>query len=320
MTYDENNNMLTETRQDWVGDCSGDGCSGEWINNGRSTYTYDANNNLLTRIAEAWFYNSWRNHCQYTFTYNSNNNMTTQLYQTWRDDNSGWRNIFQYTYTYANNNMLMQLYERWQNDTWINEEKDTYTYNPNNNLLKQLSQIWQNGSWVNSSQINYTYDINNNLQTYLREQWRNNTWINDLQKLWTYDENDNCTLVENFIFSGGNWHPIDIPMCLYYNNMQSSSYYYAYKVTVQYTKGTKPTSIEDFVLSTISVYPNPTSGLLNITNQEQNILLISIYNLSGIKLFESEHTTFDISHFPSGIYIVKIITEQGIIMKKIVKM
>ena len=310
MTYDENGNLLTQIRQSWNQN------NNTWSSSTLYTYTYDSKNNLLTWFIQTPYNNSWRNFSQYTYTYDSKNNMLTDFYQTWADDNSGWIDRVLYTYTYdSNNNMQSELHE-----TASTKEFSTFTYNINNNLLEQFIQTSQNGNWVNIRKITNTYDLQNNLLMYLREIWNNNKWVNDLQMLWTYDENNNCTLVENSSFVEGSWHPIDIPMYLYYNNMQSSYYYRAYKVTAQYIKVCKPTSIEDFVLPTISVYPNPTSGVLNITNQEQNIQLISIYNLSGIKLFESKYTTFDISHFPSGIYIVKIITKKGIVTKKIMKL
>jgi hypothetical protein len=155
---------------------------------------------------------------------------------------------------------------------------------------------------------------------YLRESWENNAWVNDLKKLWTYDENDNCTGVENFSYTVGSWHPVDIPMYLYYNNMQSSSYYYAYKVTAIYNNVSNPTSTEDFAHAIMKIFPNPTSGQLYISNEERNIQQITIYDFSGVKMLESKYTTLDISHFPSGIYFVQIITEKGVVTKKIVKM
>jgi len=317
MTYDENDNLTTHLSKYWIPSCD-DVCVGEWIDDGLSIFTYDANNNVLTRFIQNWslFY-MWINISHYTWTYDSNNNILTELYQTWANDNSGWIDKVLYTYTYyPNNNRQTELCERYTNGS---KEESTYTYDTENNLINQLTKTWKNGNWVNSSRINYTYDSKDNMLSYLREKW-NNTWINDLQKLWTYDENDNCRLVENFSFSEGRWYPIDIPMYLYYNNMQSSLYYYAYKVTAMYKEVTKPTSIEDFLLSTISIYPNPTSGQLNITNDEQNIKQISIFDLFGVKLFDTKYTTFDISHFSAGVYVVQIITEKGIVTKKIVKM
>jgi len=310
MTYDENDNLLTQLRQSW------NPYTLTWRNSTLNTYTYDANNNLLKRFIQTPYDNDnnvWRNFSQNVYTYDSNNNRLTDLYQTWADNNTHWIDIALYTYTYYSNSNLYEFYH--------NGSKEEYTYDTDNNLIYQLTKTWQNGNWVNYSQIHYTYDSKNNTQAYLREQWVNNSWVNDLQKLWTYDENDNCTLVENYSFPDGNRHPTDIPMYLYYNNMQSSAYYNAYKVTAIYRKVTQlTTEQEDFVLPAISIYPNPTSGQLNITNDEQNIQMISIYNLSGIQLFNTQNTTFDISHLPSGMYFVQIKTPKGIVTKKIVKL
>jgi len=312
MTYDENDNLTTHLRQNWNQNTH------TWGNSTLNTYTYDSNNNRLTRFIQTTYNNAWSNFAQYTYTYDSKNNRLTDLYQTWADNNSGWIDRVFYTYTYySNNNRQTELCERYTNSS---KEESTYTYDTENNLINQSTKTWQNGSWINSSRINYTYDSRNNLLSYLREKW-NNTWINNLQMLWTYDENDNCTLVENFSFSDGKWYPVNIPMYLYYNNMQSSLYYDAYKVTATYKEVTKPiTAIEDFLFSTISIYPNPTFGQLNIINEEQNIKRITIFDLYGVRLFNTNHTTFDISHFSAGVYVVQIITEKGIVTKKIVKM
>jgi hypothetical protein len=41
--------------------------------------------------------------------------------------------------------------------------------------------------------------------------------------------------------------------------------------------------------------------------------------LSGIQLFKTQNTVFDISHLTAGIYFVQIKTNKGIVTKKIVK-
>ena len=318
MTYDENDNLTTHLRQSWNQNTH------TWGNSTLDTYTYDSNNNLLKRFIQTPYNgtNVWRNFSQYTYTYDSDNNRLTDFYQTWADNNSGWIDIVLYTYTYySNNNRQTELCEISTNA----KEESTYTYDTENNLINQLTKTWQNGNWVNSSRINYTYDSKNNLLSYLRENW-NNTWINDLQKLWTYDENDNCTLVENFSFSDGRRHPMDIPMYLYYNNMQSSLYYNAYKVTATYKEVTKPiTAIEDFALPTISIYPNPTTGKLKIENGELKKGNVELYDIYGKKhvsqlTFHNSLIEIDISHLTAGVYFVQIITEKGVITKKIVKL
>jgi hypothetical protein len=47
---------------------------------------------------------------------------------------------------------------------------------------------------------------------------------------------------------------------------------------------------------------------------------VSFFDISGVHLFDTQQTTFDISHLPAGIYFVQIKTEKGIVMKKIVKL
>jgi len=103
--------------------------------------------------------------------------------------------------------------------------------------------------------------------------------------------------------------------------MQSSFFTWGcHKVSTVYKNITNQTAIDDIVLFSISVYPIPTSGQINITSAEQNIQLISIYNLSGIQLFSTQYTALDISHLTTGIYFIRITTPTRIITKKIVKM
>jgi hypothetical protein len=76
----------------------------------------------------------------------------------------------------------------------------------------------------------------------------------------------------------------------------------------------------------LSVYPNPTTGELRITNYELRIKGVEVFDVSGrMQKAESrmqnveEERVLDISHLPTGIYFVKVTTEQGEIVKKIVK-
>jgi len=93
-----------------------------------------------------------------------------------------------------------------------------------------------------------------------------------------------------------------------------------YTVTVNRTVG-----ILESTLAGIGIYPNPTTGELRIESGELRIDVVEIYDVSGGKLLSftsqtSHQHTFDISHLNSGTYFVKIITEQGEIVKKMVKL
>ena len=82
--------------------------------------------------------------------------------------------------------------------------------------------------------------------------------------------------------------------------------------------------LRSYGLENITLVPNPTTGELTITNYELRITDIEIFDVYGRNLtphtsHRLSHTTIDISHFPAGIYFVKITTETGIITKKIIK-
>ena len=80
-----------------------------------------------------------------------------------------------------------------------------------------------------------------------------------------------------------------------------------------------PNSIENVASNNISIYPNPTSGILQIEDNEHDIQQVSIFDLSGIEVLNTKNSTIDISHFPAGMYIVRIATSKEILTKKIVK-
>jgi len=81
------------------------------------------------------------------------------------------------------------------------------------------------------------------------------------------------------------------------------------------------TKIEEIHYSRIQVYPNPTKDKINIKNSENvKIESISIIDLNGHNLleFENDINELDLSGFSKGIYLLKLIYGNEIIIKKIV--
>ncbi len=74
--------------------------------------------------------------------------------------------------------------------------------------------------------------------------------------------------------------------------------------------------------ASISVYPNPTKGTVNI-NCNNNIKSVQLYDMQGrilqTSLVNQNQATFDISSQSSGVYFVKIISEKGIGVQKVIK-
>jgi len=75
-------------------------------------------------------------------------------------------------------------------------------------------------------------------------------------------------------------------------------------------------------LSEIRVYPNPTDGELRIENGELKIENVEIYDVYGRKVLEPPLTvlrSYDLTVLPAGIYFLKIATDKGGVVKKVVK-
>ncbi len=69
----------------------------------------------------------------------------------------------------------------------------------------------------------------------------------------------------------------------------------------------------------VSVYPNPTFGVVHIAHSRQ-IEKIEVINLSGL-VFDVpfENNTINMNDLSSGIYVVNIYTDKGIVSKKVIK-
>lgn len=84
-------------------------------------------------------------------------------------------------------------------------------------------------------------------------------------------------------------------------------------------------SVNDFNLNAndIFVYPNPSNGIFNIKNEsKQTISLIEVLDINGriINVNSKINTTsIDLSNVNSGIYFLKIHTEDTMITKKVIK-
>ena len=89
------------------------------------------------------------------------------------------------------------------------------------------------------------------------------------------------------------------------------------------TEIVEPLSLNDYSIENqVTLYPNPTSGLLNLNFREDTVLSsVIITNISGSKVLEIKEPVdnIDLSEYPSGVYFIKFSTDKGAINKRIVK-
>ena len=77
----------------------------------------------------------------------------------------------------------------------------------------------------------------------------------------------------------------------------------------------------------ILIYPNPTTGIFNVVvNNNQESVFISVFNMQGSEIINAELTSnegnkalqLDLSHQPSGVYLVRVINGASLKLEKIV--
>ncbi len=92
--------------------------------------------------------------------------------------------------------------------------------------------------------------------------------------------------------------------------------------TIQFT--TLIDGVNEYVLdAAINVYPNPTSGQFTISNEQCTIYNVEVYDVYG-KLInttkvEDTQVTLDINTCADGVYFARILTDKGVVTKRIVK-
>ncbi|TCK67343.1 putative secreted protein (Por secretion system target) [Winogradskyella wandonensis] len=80
-------------------------------------------------------------------------------------------------------------------------------------------------------------------------------------------------------------------------------------------------SSNDFSINNfrLNLYPNPTSNILNIESNNQQIKQIEIYDILGKQLLIANNSNIDVSNLKSGIYILKAKTTLGEVVKRFIK-
>ena len=84
------------------------------------------------------------------------------------------------------------------------------------------------------------------------------------------------------------------------------------------------TNNQSNLLSKVTIYPNPTSSILNIKVDDQEINEVKIYNLLGKEVVKvpsklEEIKSIDIAELLKGIYVIQIKTNSNTFTKKIIK-
>ena len=80
--------------------------------------------------------------------------------------------------------------------------------------------------------------------------------------------------------------------------------------------------IEDQLLQALSIYPNPATNVLQINNPNNVVIKqVKVYNVLGEEVLQVQgnNETINVSNLHPGVYLVKLITQEGVRSIKVVK-
>ncbi len=87
--------------------------------------------------------------------------------------------------------------------------------------------------------------------------------------------------------------------------------------------GDMPLGIDDYEISNLSVYPNPTNDNWTVSSEKENIRSIKVYDLQGKLIIslnpDSYSAKIDASSLADGIYFANVSTESGIRNMRLIK-
>jgi D-alanyl-D-alanine carboxypeptidase len=97
----------------------------------------------------------------------------------------------------------------------------------------------------------------------------------------------------------------------------------AYQVSIQLlsTLLSHPIGIheQDIPAEQITLFPNPTQGLVQIDLPHQTIQDIKVYDFQGRLLQQTTESLIDVSNYSNGTYIIRVKTEKGIFAYRVIK-
>ena len=147
--------------------------------------------------------------------------------------------------------------------------------------------------------------------------------------IWTITDADTtkATIIDSNVFKATANGTIIVTATIIDGIAKDENYTQEFSITV-----TDSVNIVEILANSISIYPNPTTGELRIENGKLRMENVEIFDIYGRKVEakfpsnelegwqpQADGVVFNISHLSAGIYFVKIITEQGEIVKKVVK-
>jgi len=148
----------------------------------------------------------------------------------------------------------------------------------------------------------FAHADSNNLQTFNIKNGNNVNFLDTFYFSAVGNPNLTCIQVDDTAYSNSTWTRIDSIA--------------SYSTNCNYVTSLEESTIEN----KLNIYPNPSSGIFNISTME-NVQAVEVYGMNGqqIKGISIRENEINLTEYPNGIYFVRVIAENGLITKKLIK-
>ena len=296
-SYDDNNLIKSEIIKTL------DTTTLKWENNNKLIYSYDDKNRKDTVKHEFWIWGDWELFQIDIYEYNNQSQLITKLIRQSALGVNIFKNKEKQIYTYDDKGNLKEtLVKSWADNIWINKRKIIDRYDERNNRIRRTYTSYKDDKWINSLRVFYKYNNEDKQIEYLTELWDidKGFWINSTKTTRDYNTSGNLILriKQNWNDKINQWVNVN--------------------KNVFYLSEFDPSGILTPSLDKAYIYPNPTSGEINFS--DDSVYDISIYDING-KLIKMSVNTRDINinDQPPGFYFMEYFEKGKKSLLKIIK-
>lgn len=226
-----------------------------------------------------------------------------KVVRTVTEENSGsWKLKDKDTMIYDSAGLLINRYRyQYNNGSWANQYKNTYTYNTNGVVIERLEEDWNGSSWENDDYYFFNYDSVGKLTEILDKDWQG-SWVTRRRSIISYINGVQSEIVKQELINS-NWE----------NKEKFVFLEPATGITSAMAKA-----------RSISVYPNPTNGLLQLNIPQADLGgNLTLHDIAGrvVRQLSVNENNFrlDLSALPAGCYILNYSGPEGVIRTQIIK-
>lgn len=305
-SFDQDGNMIFYADYDYNKN------TGLWEGHEKKEYVFEGKN-ILSFVKFNWNENTgdWINSEKMESSYDSASNKTLEIIYRWNEAEQRWDNYNKYAYFIGSNNKIAALtaFDVDANKQWIGSFKQDYSYDDRGNEILQLRYGWdtETNQWMNEWKYDMDYNSNNQLisETYYTWDQQLISWIPAHENDFWFDQYGNKTKETSH-----QW------------NSEGQRIIY-YKFEYFYSLHSITNNLERSETQQIKLYPNPAHEAFILEISDRSITQCQLFNSGGqllqTLLVQMGVNTFNISHLRQGMYLLKIKTMEGMVVKKIIK-